>query len=733
LFNQPSLQLSTAGLVTLRVSDTLGCFSTDSMVVAIDHYSTTASLGPDRSVCTGEPITLVAGASQTIGYQWSTGINDTLSQILIVSPGTYTLTATNFRGCVAIPQVNITMKGISPTASFALSTHQGCLHDTIVFTDQSVPGPADPLAQWLWTVGNNTTFFSQGPHQHVYTTPGYYPLSLKVTSDSGCFHTFHDTILIHPLPLVGFTPTKGCTGTPIQFSYTPTGQTPASYLWTFYSNAPTPDTSTLASPSYNWADPGSYPVFLRVTSSPGCSATDSLHVTLYQTPSPIITTDGNPMCAGYPIHLIDTGLFNPSYPFNYWVWNFGDGSQTQLVTSNTIAHPYTFAGSYQVTLTTGSLFTGCKDSTDFQMTVHSSPKAVLHPSSLCNGVTSVLSQASTVLNDTIASWIWDLEGKGLLYGRNPSTSYADTGLYSVSLVVQSGNGCLDTALSVIQVHPTPVSSFTMNPLYGTPPLQVNFFNFSEGAVTYLWNFGDGGTSSAFEPTYLFANAGTYDVTLISESDKGCKATSSGSIFTLQPSLDLELTRTDGTLSGDRIKPVVEFRNNSSVEIHRVEIMVWLAGGSPIIETWQAMDYTDRLKPGAIKRYEFNASLLKDPHIPDLGDIICARATLPEYPVDMVPENNHRCTALEKAFTVKPAWPNPTGSNMTLDVIIDMPDQLTIDLYNIHGQKMATLFNDYLERGLNRIVMDVPEYLPAGVYMLSLVHRDHVMNQRIIVL
>ena len=47
---------------------------------------------------------------------------------------------------------------------------------------------------------------------------------------------------------------------------------------------------------------------------------------------------------------------------------------------------------------------------------------------------------------------------------------------------------------------------------------------SHGATDYLWDFGDGTTSSEFQPIHAYGDTGVYDVQLVAISDMGCRDT-----------------------------------------------------------------------------------------------------------------------------------------------------------------------------------------------------------------
>jgi len=64
------------------------------------------------------------------------------------------------------------------------------------------------------------------------------------------------------------------------------------------------------------------------------------------------------------------------------------------------------------------------------------------------------------------------------------------------------------------------ADFTVDPLRGHAPLTVTFANASTGTTSYLWDFGDGETSTEFEPTHHYNQAGVYTVTLQASGPEG---------------------------------------------------------------------------------------------------------------------------------------------------------------------------------------------------------------------
>lgn len=56
---------------------------------------------------------------------------------------------------------------------------------------------------------------------------------------------------------------------------------------------------------------------------------------------------------------------------------------------------------------------------------------------------------------------------------------------------------------------------------GCAPFAANFLNYSANAVNYVWDFGDGTTSTAAAPTHTYTNVGTYTVYLIAIDSTTC--------------------------------------------------------------------------------------------------------------------------------------------------------------------------------------------------------------------
>jgi PKD repeat protein len=118
------------------------------------------------------------------------------------------------------------------------------------------------------------------------------------------------------------------------------------------------------------------------------------------------------------------------------------------------------------------------------------------------------------------TWRWTFgDGTAAIFQRNPPPHvYHDPGPYTITLVVQNGGGT-STATAAINVLPAPTEAnpdFSAAPRSGEVPpnLSVDFQDLStNGATSWSWTFGDGGTSTLQDPSHSYTASGSYDVTL----------------------------------------------------------------------------------------------------------------------------------------------------------------------------------------------------------------------------
>jgi parallel beta-helix repeat protein len=124
---------------------------------------------------------------------------------------------------------------------------------------------------------------------------------------------------------------------------------------------------------------------------------------------------------------------------------------------------------------------------------------------------------SSTENTTITSWFWDFGDGNTGATANPYYTYQTPGVYTVSLTVSDGN-ISDTKTRtdyIVVLEPAPVADFKGVPVSGITPLTVQFADQSTGDITsWLWDFGDGETSTVQNPSHVYETPDTFSVSLM---------------------------------------------------------------------------------------------------------------------------------------------------------------------------------------------------------------------------
>lgn len=179
-------------------------------------------------------------------------------------------------------------------------------------------------------------------------------------------------------------------------------------------------------------------------------------------------------------------------------------------------------GSVTLILTSDIVF-GCPAVNDpVVFTFNESPNAQFNSTTECAEDNTIFSDLSNISSGAIDSWQWDFDDASSSITQNPIHAYSYSDTFDVQLIVGSNNGCYDTIVSQVVVHPNPVADF--NPTVGcenTPITFSDLTSISSGSITnWLYNFGSS-TSSLPNPTYTYTGAGTQSVTLTVTSALGC--------------------------------------------------------------------------------------------------------------------------------------------------------------------------------------------------------------------
>lgn len=440
---------------------------------------------------------------------------------LFFNPGTYTvkLVVRNAAGADSIVKTQYVRVFSAPQVSFRADDTIGCVPLPVQFSNQSSAGSGTITAS-LWDVGDGTLHTEENP-RHVYQIPGIYTITLKVTNSAGCTRTVSRPSYINVGAGVkagfNFTGQGSCTSPAVvQFNNTSIGGGSLTYRWYFGPN----DSSTARNPVYNYATSGTYPVKLVVRNQFGCSDSLSLNVVVSITDNKASFTTSGGVCAGSQVQFTNTSTPGATATF----WNFGDGTSSFEISP---LKTYDSAGTYSVQMI--NLFGTCTDTIVRNIVVYPKPSAGFTGSFPPAGCTLPVSVSFTHSSGNIASYLWNFGDNSTSTVQSPVHAYTNYGDYNVSLQVTDINGCRDTATATqtIRLFPPAITRIDGLPFRGCAPVtrvMMPEIVSPEPIAAYLWDFGDGTTSTIAEPTHTWTTPGTYNVSLTITTVNGCTAT-----------------------------------------------------------------------------------------------------------------------------------------------------------------------------------------------------------------
>ena len=551
-----SISVSLPGTYSLAVLDQNGCATTTSITIAQDISIPTAVIStfPNTQVltCNTPSITLNGSGGNT--YSWSNGSAtiSTTSTTTITTPGTYTVTATGANGCTDTETITInqqanttpTFNTIGPfcvgtpfvlpttstnavtgswnqapnfnaTTTYIFTPSLGLCANPVTQTVVVNPYPVISAQNDTICAGNIGTITTQvsipgGSYNWTGTTNNQASLSQTLNTTNsfqviysvlGCADTANASIIVKPVPQVLTQNDIICSGeiaTIGAFVDLPNGV----YIW-----------SNGSTSSFQSLSPTATTNYILVYTVDGCSSLPA-NATITVLPVPNITVSNQTICAGNSVTLIANA--NPSGTF-YWGPNNAQGSSTN-----------SFTPQQDTTLQVFNVLNGCSsDTIQATVTVLPLPISAFNADITEGCVPLIVNLSADVLNNT--SYSWQTSNQLSASGEQANLVFNTNGIYSVSLTTTL-NGCSSTTsiANLISVENYPIAAFEpSSEVFTEPNQELDFLNTSVGASSYIWDFGDGASSTEVGPSHIFQveNEGV-DVTLYAISSLGCSDSTS---------------------------------------------------------------------------------------------------------------------------------------------------------------------------------------------------------------
>ncbi|MCS6904888.1 MAG: fibronectin type III domain-containing protein [Bacteroidia bacterium] len=362
--------------------------------------------------------------------------------------------------CAAPPQATIT----GPTPA------QVCVGQNTQVQGNTVTG-----ATYTWNCDGCTTAppNTPGPHNLSWSTPGTKTVTFSVDQPGCPVSTATVLVTVNPTPTSSFTasPTTVCTGSNVSLTYTGSAPTGSSFNWSCGGCSPVPTGPTA---TVSWSSAGTYTVSLTVTgpAPTNCASTTStVAVTVNLPPTPVFTATG-PVCSEQTSTVTLTSP-SPIPAGDTYTWSC-DGCSPAIPANQPGPHNVSWVvpppNNQVKTISLTYNRPGCNPVVVTQ-TVNVKPiptstftAAPANGTSVCAGnqTAGVITYTGS-LGSPPHTFTWNCD---MCTGGNPATqgphnlSWANGGIKTLSLQVESGGCVSSTTTQTLVVHDIPTSSFT---------------------------------------------------------------------------------------------------------------------------------------------------------------------------------------------------------------------------------------------------------------------------------
>lgn len=713
--NSTNRTFNQEGRYIVEIKDVFNTTIIDTINILFDKFSYNRNITSNLfNGCFKDTLRLLSNTGIDT-LHWSN--NSTINAYPILENEQVIVYAKSYIGCEYRDTFNINIVGEKPTVDFQIGEVL-CEKQTIQLTDASFAPFGNSITNWEWSFSDTTNFTAQNPEK-IFQSNGAKSITLKATTNVGCFDEVQKTININKKPRALFDNLLACAGNPIQFRdfSIPNADSIYQWQWNFNNTA----TSTQKNPTYEFPNATLYHVFLKATNTNNCFDTLTKPIGVNLSPTANFTSDST-ACTNSIITFNNTSTAPFPLAITAFNWAFGDGAQDNFL--NNTSHIYTTNGTYNVSLAVRAN-NQCVDTITKKINIYNKPDVDFNISNnKCIGQPIQFTDISTVSDNTaMNSWNWLFGGIGTSAAQNPTFTFNEQGNYTIQLNASTNKGCAATKIKSLTVTQPPLVDFAFSPTNGLPPLNVSFNNLSPVGSTFTWNYGDGSPNFVGynSPVHTYNTIGNFPIQLSATNFLGCTNTITKYVLVDVANIDAELSALAIVQNEDYYNTILSIKNNSNIPIYNLSLTIRLGNGTLVRETWNGI-----LLPNQTLNYTFVSEL----RFNDNADIpvICANIESVNFnAVENNISNNSSCKDFKVGnFDILALYPNPAFNILNVGVMVPEAGDLAIDIINYLGQQM--IYQPIsANKGYNLIPIDI-SLLDAAHYFIQVKYNNKLASR-----
>ena len=535
--------------VSLIVGTDAGCFDTITEPLFVQGLPN-ADVGPDTTACFNNPnISLNGLVSNALGGVW-VGSGGTFNPNTTDLNANYDPSPTEIANGFTWVILSTTGNGFCPSNQDSLRIDfidgpdvDAGLDIDVCSDTASVPlGATFQFAggvEWFTVDGDGT--FSNPLSANSSYVPGPGDLAndsvvlyVQTIINGNCFgRTDSLTVFFFDPPTISLVfPDTICADNPILLN---SNSTTGSGIWATSGDGTfTQDTSSVTVYNHGPGDLafGNVEITFESTNNGGCQIQrDTIDIAVI--PSPDVDFDFTMECYGVATDF--TSNIVSSEPIVGYSWTLGGN---EFSTDENPSYVIPTTGTNDITFIATSQ-NGCSDTIVIPVLTYFLPEVAFNTPAPClNGGTQYF-DGTVVQGGNAVLWEWSFGDGGGSTEQNPLYQYGTAGVVTVSLIVTSDQGCVDSMSNVIEIYPGPDAAFSNNPEYANVFQNIDFTDLSQSnfpIVSWFWDFADGNTATDQNTSHNFGEGGDYDVMLVVEDENGCLDTAKNIVHIYLPPL-----------------------------------------------------------------------------------------------------------------------------------------------------------------------------------------------------